>query len=146
MLWAGRWEWLQPRMWLEGNSPWLQCPHEREKKEGWDYAALRCSLLLGGLGSRTLPGRKGVKGLLLMGHEKVSHGFGLTGERSSNSADGAGTEGLWEPQTSTSFPEYGTLDWAEGRKEGLCASVGVLKDFSIFNEDIKSLLQVYITF
>ena len=25
-------------------------------------------------------------------------------------------------------------------KEGLCASVGVLKDFSVFNEDIKSLL------
>ena len=27
----------------------------------------------------TLPGRKGVKGFLLVGHEKVPHGFGLTG-------------------------------------------------------------------
>ena len=34
----------------------------------------------------TLPGRKGVKGLLLVGHEKVPHGFGLT---SGDTADGA---------------------------------------------------------
>ena len=38
----------------------------------------------------TLLGRKGVKGLLLVGHEKVPHGFGLTGDRGSDTADGAG--------------------------------------------------------
>ena len=50
-------------------------------------------------------GRKGVKGLLLVGHEKVPHGFGLTGDHGGNTADGAGTEGLPESQTSTFFPE-----------------------------------------
>ena len=39
----------------------------------------------------TLPGRKGEKGLLLMGREKVPHGFGLTGDCSSHTADGAGS-------------------------------------------------------
>ena len=37
----------------------------------------------------TLLGRKGVKGLLLVGHEKVPHGFGLTGDCGGNTADGA---------------------------------------------------------
>ena len=37
------------------------------------------------------------------------------------------------------FLRYGTLDWAKGRRKD-CAFVGILKDFSIFNEDIKSLL------
>ena len=37
----------------------------------------------------TLPGRKGEKGLLLVGHEKVPHGFGLTKNHSGNTADGA---------------------------------------------------------
>ena len=35
--------------------------------------------------------RKGEKGLLLVGHEKVPHGFGLTGDCSSHTADGAGS-------------------------------------------------------
>ena len=86
-----------------------------------------------------MPGRKGVKGLLLVGHEKVPHGFGLTGDLSDGTADGAGTEGLPEPRTSTSFPEIGYPDWAKGRRKD-CEFVGILKDFSIFNEDIKSLL------
>ena len=51
-----------------------------------------------------MPGRKGVKGLLLVVHEKVPQGFGLTGDHVGSTADGAGTEGLPEPRTS-SFPE-----------------------------------------
>ena len=53
-----------------------------------------------------------------MGHEKVPHGFGLTGDHGGDIAGGAGTERLPEPRTSTSFPEIWYLDWAEG--EGLC--------------------------
>ena len=34
-------------------------------------------------------GRKGVKGLLLVGHEKVPRGFGLTGDPGGDTADGA---------------------------------------------------------
>ena len=86
-----------------------------------------------------MPGRKGVKGFLLVGHEKVTHGFGLTGDRDGNTADDAGTKGLPEPRTSTSFLRYGTLDWEKGRRKD-CEFVGILKDFIIFNEDIKSLL------
>ena len=67
-----------------------------------------------------MPGRKGVKGLLLVGHEKVPHGFGLTGDCSGDTADGAGTEGLPEPQTSTSFPEIWYPGLSKGEKEGLC--------------------------
>ena len=45
-----------------------------------------------GLGSRRdAVGRKGVKGLLLVGHEKVPHGSGLTGDRGGDRADGAGS-------------------------------------------------------
>ena len=36
-------------------------------------------------------GRKGVKGLLLVGREKVPRGFGLTGDRGGDTADGAGS-------------------------------------------------------
>ena len=74
-----------------------------------------------------MPGRKGEKGLLLVGHEKVPHGFGLTGDCSSHTADGAGSlnHGLL-----LLFLRYGTLDWAQGEGKD-CASVGILKDFSI---------------
>ena len=48
---------------------------------------------------------KGEKELLLVGHKKVPHGSGLTGDCGSDTADGARTEGLPEPRTSTSFPE-----------------------------------------
>ena len=39
----------------------------------------------------TFPGREGEKCLLLVGHEKVPHGFGLTGDRGRDTADGAGS-------------------------------------------------------
>ena len=60
-----------------------------------DHTALGCSLLLRGLGSRRdAAGRKGVNGLLLVGQEKVSHGFGLkTGDRGGDTANGAGSRG-----------------------------------------------------
>ena len=59
-------------------------------------------------------GRKGMKGLLLVGHEKVPHGFGLTGDCSSHTADGAGSldHGLLPL-----FLRYSTPDWAKGRRK-----------------------------
>ena len=66
-----------------------------------------------GLGSRRdfAAIEKGEKGLLLLGHEKVPHGFGLTGDCSSHTADGARSlnHGLL-----LLFLRYGTPDWAEG--------------------------------
>ena len=58
-----------------------------------------------------MPGRKGEKELLLVGHEKVLHGFGLTGDCSSHTAGGARSlnHGLL-----LVFLRYGTPDWAEG--------------------------------
>ena len=78
-----------------------------------------------------MPERKGEKGLLLVGYEKVPHGSGLPGVRSSDTADDARTEGLSEPWTSTSFPEIWYPGLGRGEKEGLCAFVGILKNFSI---------------
>ena len=78
-----------------------------------------------------MPGRKGEKGLLLVGHENVPHGSGLTGERGGNTVDGARTEGLPEPRTSISFPEIRYPGLSKGEREGLCAFVGILKNFSI---------------
>ena len=78
-----------------------------------------------------MPGRKGEKGLLLVGHEMVPHGSGLTGDCGSDTAGGARMEGLPEPQASTSFPEIWYPGLGKGEKEGLCAFVGILKDFSI---------------
>ena len=59
-------------------------------------------------------GGKGMKGLLLVGHEKVPHGFGLTGDRGRDTADGAGSlnHGLLLLSGDT-----GTPDWAEGRRK-----------------------------
>ena len=42
-----------------------------------------------------------------------------------------GTETLPEPWTSTSFPEIRYPRLGKGEKEGLCAFVGILRDFSI---------------
>ena len=42
---------------------------------------------------RDIVGRKGVKGLLLVGQEKVPRGFGLRTGDPSNKADGAGNCG-----------------------------------------------------
>ena len=46
-----------------------------------------------------------MKGFLLVGHEKVPHGLGLTGDHGGDTVDGAGTEGLPEPWSLTSFSE-----------------------------------------
>ena len=46
-----------------------------------------------------------------------------------------GTEGLPEPRTSTSFP---AVPWTGQReKVGLCAFVGILKDFSILMKTLR---------
>ena len=42
---------------------------------------------------RDIAGRKGVKGLLLVGHEKVQCGFGLRTGDTGDTADGAGNRG-----------------------------------------------------
>ena len=69
---------------------------------GWDPAALlrvRTTQLWGApfamwlRKQETLSGRKGVKGFLLVVHEKEPHGFGLTGDHGGNIADGAGNRG-----------------------------------------------------
>ena len=78
-----------------------------------------------------LPGRKGGKGLLLVGHKKVPHGSGLTGDHGGDTVDGPRTEGLPEPRTPTSFPEIQYPGLGKRKKEGLCAFVGILKNFSI---------------
>ena len=73
-----------------------------------------------------MPGRKGEKGLLLVSHEKVPHGFGLTGDCSSHTADGAGSlNGLL-----LVFLRYSSPGLSRGRGKD-CASVGILEDFSI---------------
>ena len=52
-------------------------------------------------------GRKGVKGLLLVGHEKVPCGFGIRTGDPSNTADGAGNQGRLPAQ-------HGLLERSEG--------------------------------
>ena len=54
---------------------------------------------------------------LLVGHEKVPHGFGLTGDHDSNKVDGARTKGMPEPRTSTSFPEIRYPGLGRGRRK-----------------------------
>ena len=78
-----------------------------------------------------MPGRKWEKGLSLVGHEKVPHGSGLTGDCGSDTVDAARTEGLPEPWTSTFFPDIQYPGLGKGEKEGLCAFVGILNNFSI---------------
>ena len=81
---------------------------------------------------RLWPRRLGPRGgLLLVGHKKVPHGSGLTRDHGSDTAGSAGTEGLPEPQTSTYVPETRYPRLGRGEKEGLCAFVGILKNFSI---------------
>ena len=86
-----------------------------------------------GLGSRRdfAAIEKGEKGLLLVSHKKVPHDSELTGDCGGNTANGAGTEGLPEPWTSTSFPETQYPRLGKGEKEGLCVFVGILKNFRI---------------
>ena len=87
--------------------------------ESWDHAALGCWAFchVAQEAGETLPGRKGVKGFLLVGHEKVPHGVGLSGDHGGYTADGAGTEGLLELQTSTSFPEIQYREPGRGRRK-----------------------------
>ena len=82
-----------------------------------------------------MPRRKGVKGLLLVGHEKVPHGFGLTGDHGGSTADGAGSlnHGLL-----LFFLRFGTPNWAEGEGRTVCIC-GYSKELQCFNKDIKSL-------
>ena len=68
-----------------------------------------------------MPGRKGEKGLLLVGHEKVPHGFGFA-----PTADGAGS--LNHGLLLLFLTQYPGLGIGRGKD---CASVGILKDFSI---------------
>ena len=65
-----------------------------------------------GLGSRRdfAAIEKGERGLLLVGHEKVPHGFGLTGDCSIHIADGA--KSLNHGLLLLSL-RYGTQEWAE---------------------------------
>ena len=58
-----------------------------------DHVVLECFFLPRGLGSRRdfAAIEKGEKGLLLVGLEKVPHGFELTGDCGSHTADGAGS-------------------------------------------------------
>ena len=66
--------------------------------------------------------RKGEKGLLLVGHEKVPHGSGLTGDRGSDTADGAGS---LNHRLVLLFLRYGTPDWAEGEGRTDCVCLWV---------------------
>ena len=90
-----------------------------------------------------MQGRKGVKGVSLVGQGKVPRGFGLsTGDPGSDIADGAGNcgrpasraritgqnRGLPEQQTSTAFTEVWYPVPGKGGKEGLCVIVSVLRD------------------
>ena len=68
-----------------------------------------------------MPGRKGEEGRLLVGREKVPHGFGLTGDRGGDRANGAGTEGsLNHGLLYFVSLRYGTPDWAEGEGRTVC--------------------------
>ena len=58
-----------------------------------------------------MPGRKGEKGLLLVGREKVPHGFELTEDRGGDTADGTGSLNRGLPLL---FLRHGTPDWAQG--------------------------------
>ena len=94
-----------------------------------------------------------MKGLLLVDHEKVPHGFGLrTGGFGGDTADDVGNQGrpasqawitgknqgLPEPRTSISFPEIWYPGPGRGGKEGLCVFVGVLRDFGILMKTLSN--------
>ena len=95
-------------------------------------------------------GRKMVKGLSLVGQEKVPHSFGLRiGDLVATTGAIGGlpaergllerTKGLPEPQTSISLPDtrYPGLGTGEGRPVCVC---GYSKGLWDLNEDIKPLL------
>ena len=68
-----------------------------------------------------MPGRKGEKGFLLVGYEKVPHGFGLTGDCGGDTADGARS---LNHRLLLLFLRYGTPDWAKGKRKD-CVCLGV---------------------
>ena len=74
-----------------------------------------------------------------MGHEKVPHGFGLTGDCGGDAADGAGTEGSLNHRLPLLFLRYGTRTGQRGEGRTVCIC-GYSKELSYFNEDIKSSL------
>ena len=79
---------------------------------------LGCFFLPRGLGSRRdFAGKKRGEGLLLVGHEKVPHGFGLTGDCGSHTADGAWSlnHGLL-----LLFLRYSIPDWVQGEGRTVC--------------------------
>ena len=69
---------------------------------------------------------------LLVGREKVPHGFGLTGDCSSHTADGARSlnHGLL-----LLFLRYGALAWAKGEGRTVCVC-GYSKEFSILMKTV----------
>ena len=80
--------------------------------------ALGFSLLPRGLGrGRDFAGKKGEKGLLLVGHEKVPRGSGLTGDRNSALVDGAEPRGYVNHGLLLLFRRYSTLDRAKRRRK-----------------------------
>ena len=86
--------------------------HAALKESREDHEVLGCFFLSCSLGSRRdFARKKGERGLLLVGHEKVPHGFGLTGDRSSHTADGAGS---LNHKLLLLFLRHGTPDWAQG--------------------------------
>ena len=92
---------------------WGKGPRGSEGKEE-DHEVLECCFLPHGLGSRRdfAAIEKGEEGLLLVGREKVTHGFGLTGDCSSHTADGAGS--LNHGLLLLFLRHGGTPDWAQG--------------------------------
>ena len=74
-----------------------------------------------------MSGRKGEKGLLLVGHEKVPHGFGLTGDCGGHTADGARS---LNHRLLLLFLRYCTSDWAEG--EGRTVHLWVFQRTLVF--------------
>ena len=106
-------------------------------------------------GRRVVAGRKGVKGLSLVGPEKVPRGFGLRTGGQGNTADSVGNcrippnracitgknRGPPEPQASISSPEIRYPGPGKAGKEGRTVCVcGCFKGLWDFNKDIKSLL------
>ena len=75
-----------------------------------------------------------MKGLLLVGQEKVPHGFGLRTRDPGDTADGARSlnHGLL-----LLFLRHGTPDWAQGGGRTVCVC-GCFKGLWDFNEGIKS--------
>ena len=85
----------------------LSSPHSLGSWETRCSTGAKLSLSSLGEFRRDLVGRKGVKGLLLVGHEKVPCGFGIRTGDPSNTADGAGNQGRLPAQ-------HGLLERSEG--------------------------------